>query len=105
MSVYFIFVILAAALDVAANLLLEKSDGFKKKKYGISALLLIFLAFTFLAQATKEISLSVAYASWGALGILGTVVFARIFLGQKLNIVGKIGILLVITSVVLLKTA
>ncbi len=105
MNIYFLFIVFAAVLDVAANLLLEKSDGFKHKKYGIPALMMVCLAFTLLAQVTKSIDLTIAYVSWGAMAILGTVMSARVLFGQKLNWKGWAGILMVFSSIVLLKTA
>lgn len=102
---YYSFIVLAALLDIVANLLLQKSDGFKHKKYGIPALLMVCLAFALLAQVTQVIDLTVAYVSWGAIAILGTVFSARIFLGQKLNLIGWLGILTICISIFLLKTA
>ena len=101
----FIYLILAAVLDIIANLLLQKADGFRKPQFGIPALVMVCLAFTLLAWATEHMDLTVAYVSWGALAISGTVISGRIFLGQKLNRYGWIGIALILTSIVLLKTA
>ena len=62
----------AAALDVAANLMLARSDGFKKRLIGIAALALVGLAFYCLSLAVQYMDLAVAYSMWGSLGILGT---------------------------------
>ncbi len=105
LNYHFSFIFFAAVLDIAANLLLEKSDGFRHKKYGIPALFLICGAFSLLAQATQTIDLTVAYVSWGAMAILGTVILARFAFGQKLNWRGWLGISIIFTSIVLLKTA
>ena len=43
----------AAALDVAANLMLARSDGFKKRLTGIGALALVGLAFYCLSLAVQ----------------------------------------------------
>lgn len=102
---YFGFIILAAILDVTANLLLQKSDGFRHRRFGIPALLMVCLAFTLLAQVTRVMDLTIAYVSWGAMAILGTVFSARILLGQKLNRIGWLGIAVIFTAIVVLKTA
>jgi spermidine export protein MdtI len=102
---YFLFIILAAALDVGANLLLEKSDGFKHKRFGIPALAMVCLAFTLLAQVTLYIDLTVAYISWGGMAILGTVMSARYLFGQRLNWRGWLGIAFIFSAIFLLKTA
>lgn len=104
-SYYFGLIIGGAILDIIANIFMKKSDGFRIKRYAIGALLMVFLAFTFLAQAIKEIDLAVAYASWGAIGILGTAFCGRYFFNQRLNGMGWLGIVVIIIAVVVLKTA
>ena len=101
----YLLLVFAAALDIAANMLMEKSDGFKYKKYGVPALFMICLAFTLLAQVTKVMDLAVAYVSWGGIAILGTVLCGWYFLGQKLNWKGWMGIAMIFSSILLLKTA
>ena len=49
----------AAALDVAANLMLARSDGFKKRLIGIAALALVGLAFYCLSLAVQYMDLAV----------------------------------------------
>jgi len=105
MNMYFGFIVLAAVLDVGANLLMKKSDGFKHKKFGIPALFMICLAFTLLAQATQVMDLAVAYVTWGAMAILGTIVSARFLFGQRLNRIGWLGVIVIFSAILLLKTA
>jgi spermidine export protein MdtI len=99
------FLILAAILDVSANLLLEKSDGFKHKKYGIPALVMVCVAFTLLAQVAQVMDLAIAYVTWGAMAIIGTVTAAWFLFGQRLNWIGWVGIATIFTSIIILKTA
>ena len=75
----------AAALDVAANLMLARSDGFKKRLIGIAALALVGLAFYCLSLAVQYMDLAVAYSMWGSLGILGTSLCGWLFLRQRLK--------------------
>ncbi len=95
----------SAALDVGANMLLDKSDGFRNKKLGFLAIFMVCGAFTLLAQVTKTIELTVAYVTWGAMAILGTVACGRIFLGQRLNWRGWLGLVVIVASIAILKTA
>jgi spermidine export protein MdtI len=96
---------LAAVFDIVANLLLKKSDGFKHKRFGIPALFLVCTAFTLLAHVTPYIDLTVAYVSWGAMAILGTVLSGWYFFGQRLNWIGWCGIAIILIAIVLLNTA
>lgn len=102
---YFLLIILAAGLDIGANLLLQKSDGFRHKRFGIPALLMVCIAFGLLAQVTQYIDLTVAYISWGAVAILGTVISARYLFNQRLNRIGWLGIAMILVSIVLINFA
>ena len=66
---------------------------------------MVWVAFALLGQAVRGIDLAVAYALWGALGIIGTAIGARVFFGQKLKPLGWLGMAVVISSVVVLTTA
>ena len=46
--------------------------------------------------------LSVAYSTWGAIGIIGTILGGYIFFKEKLDIVGYIGVVMVVCGVILL---
>ncbi len=99
------FLTLAIVLEIIANILLKKSDGFRRKKIGILSLLAVLGAFSALAQAVKGIDLSVAYALWGGFGIAATVAAGWILFGQRLNKKGWIGLALLLGGMVLIKLA
>ena len=67
-----IIVLGAALLDVVANMAINRSLGFRHKGWGLLGILLVLCAFTLLSEAvsTGRIDLAVAYATWGAIGIL-----------------------------------
>ena len=77
-----IYLLLAVATDVIAN---------------------IGVAFLFLAQALLTLDLSIAYATWGALGILATTFVDKLFFGLKIKPLGAFGILTMISGIVMLK--
>jgi len=97
------FIILAAILDVLANRVLELSKGFSRPLWGILALLLVGFAFFLLEKAVEYMNLAVAYASWGAIGILGTAIVGHVFLKQHLSVRGKVGIGLILCSIIILR--
>lgn len=98
-----IYLLLAVATDVIANIFLKKSNGFHNKKYGFASLALIGVAFLFLAQALLTLDLSIAYATWGALGILATTFVDKLFFGLRIKPLGFVGIATMISGIVLLK--
>ncbi|WP_434745854.1 multidrug/spermidine efflux SMR transporter subunit MdtI [Candidatus Pantoea rara] len=96
---------LAIVLEIAANISLKYSDGFKKPLHGLLSLCFVLLAFSALAQAVKGIDLSIAYAVWGAFGIIVTVAAGWLLFGQRLNRKGWTGLTLLLTGMILLKLA
>lgn len=62
-------------------------------------------AFSALAVAVKGIELSIAYALWGAFGVVATVAAGWILFNQRLNYKGWGGIILLITGMVVIKLA
>ena len=103
MTLALLLVALAAALDIAANVMLAKSCGFKKRLWGVIALLLVGLAFFCPSLAVRTLPLTIAYASWGAIGILGTSLSGWLIFGQKLKPAAYAGMVLLIGGMVFLR--
>lgn len=101
----FMFLVVAVVLDVIANVALKFSEGFRRKGFGILALLFIMLAFACLAQALQDIDLSVAYALWGSAGLCLTALSDRFLFGQQLTIIGWLGLICTMWGVTLLHSA
>lgn len=96
------FILLAALLDIVANLLLKKSNSFTHKGYALACVVMVWIAFSALALALHALPLSVAYATWGAVGIIGTTLGGYILFKENLGILGYIGIAMVVCAVILL---
>ncbi|MDF9753975.1 spermidine export protein MdtI [Pseudomonas sp. TE6288] len=105
MLIPFAWLGLAIVLEVLANLLLKYSDGFRCKGLGLASILCVLAAFTALAQAVKDIDLSLAYAIWGGFGILATVAMGWALFGQRLAGRGWLGLALLLVGMGLLKLA
>ena len=99
----FALIVAAAALDIAANVLLGASDGFRKKRPGLLALLLVGLAFFCLSLAVDVLPLTIAYASWGAIGILGTSLAGWFLFGQRLKPCAWAGMVLLLGGIIFLR--
>jgi spermidine export protein MdtI len=95
-------IVAAAGLDIAANLLLAKSEGFSRIRFGLAALAMVGLAFICLAYALRGLDLAVAYALWGSFGVLGTSLGGAVLLGQRLRAPAWAGIAMLIAGVGLL---
>lgn len=99
------FLGLAIVLEIAANIFLKLSDGFRNLWLGMLSLISVLAAFSALGQAVKGIDLTVAYALWGGFGIAATVAAGWILFGQRLNKSGWIGLGLLLLGMVLIKLA
>ena len=102
MSLALVYVVISAVLDVIANLFLKKSNAFTHKGYTIGTIVMVWAAFSVLVLALEDMPLSVAYSTWGAIGIIGTILGGYIFFKEKLDIVGYIGVVMVVCGVILL---
>ncbi|WP_235365360.1 multidrug/spermidine efflux SMR transporter subunit MdtI [Proteus terrae] len=99
------FLILAVVLEIVANIFLKMSNGFSRMELGILSLFCVLGAFSALAMAVKGIELSVAYALWGAFGIIATIAAGWILFNQRLNYKGWGGIILLLVGMVMIKFA
>ncbi len=102
-AVAVLLVAAAAALDIAANLLLAESRGFTRRLPGAAALCLVGLAFFCLYLAVEALPLTVAYAMWGALGILGTSLGGWLLFRQRVRARAFAGMALLILGLVFLR--
>lgn len=103
--VHALWLAIAIALEILANIFLKLSDGFRHKLYGCGSLVAVLAAFSALSQAVKGIDLSVAYALWGGFGIVATLAAGWVLFGQRLNGKGWLGLVLLIIGMVLIKLA
>lgn len=99
------FLILAAILDIVANVFLKYSNGFKNKIFGTLSIVFVLIAFSCLAEAVKAIDLSVAYALWGGFGLIATTLAGWLLFKQQLNWRGWLGVAGLIVGMTLLKFA
>ncbi|MBH1966449.1 MAG: multidrug/spermidine efflux SMR transporter subunit MdtI [Comamonadaceae bacterium] len=100
---HYVFMAIAIALEVAANLFIKYSDGFRKRGIGVMGIVSILASFTALSQAVKGIDLSIAYALWGGTGIIFTASAARVLFKQRLSRMGWSGILVIVLGMITLK--
>ena len=97
-SLSLLAVIVAALLDIVANLLLAKSQGFRRKFIGFASLGMVGLAFYALSLAVRDMDLA-----WGGFGILGTSIGGWLLLGQRLKPCAWLGMVLLIGGMTVLK--
>lgn len=97
-----LFVILAAVLDIFANLCVAASRGFRHIWYAVAAYILVGAAFYSLSLAVRTMDLAVAYAMWGVFGLIGTVTGGWIMFRQIPGPVAWLGMGVLIVGIMLL---
>lgn len=103
--VHVLWMLFAIGLEVAANVFIKLSDGFRRLAAGLAGIGCILLSVTALSQAMRGIDLSVAYALWGGAGIVLTALAGFALFKQKLSGAGWVGIAFVVAGISLLRLA
>lgn len=103
MSIAMMYLLGSVVLDIIANLSLERSAGFKRRAWGMLAVVAIMAAFALLALAVQTMDLLIAYAIWGVLSITGTALATWAVFGQRLNWISWLGISLLILAILLMR--
>lgn len=95
----------AIAAEVIATSALKLSAGFTKLLPSVVVAVGYILSFVLLAQALKQLQVSVAYAIWSGVGTAAVAVIGVVALNEPVTAAKILGILLIIGGVVLLNVA
>ena len=100
-----LYLVLAIIFETSGTTLLKVSNGFTVVFPSIGAIISYALCFLFLSYALRTIDISVAYAIWGALGILLISAIGMIFLHESVSVIKVASILLIVLGTVGLRLA
>ncbi len=100
-----IYLTLAIIFETSGTTLLKLSNGFTVLFPSIGAILSYALCFLFLSYALRTIDMGIAYAIWGALGILLISTIGILFLHESISVIKVVSILLIILGTVGLRLA
>ncbi|SFS17141.1 spermidine export protein MdtI [Dyella sp. OK004] len=103
--IHLLYLAIAIALEVVANVLMKLSHGFERKGPALAAIGCALAAFTALSYAIEGIELSVAYGVWGGVGLVATAVSGIVMFHERLRPSGWLGLALIMAGVVLMKFA
>lgn len=97
------YVELALAIigEVIGTNFMKASAGFTKMMPTTVTIIAYIACFYFFAQSLKTVNLSVAYATWGGLGIILTSIIAVTVWHESISRPELLGIVLIIAGVVL----
>jgi small multidrug resistance pump len=97
-----LYLVVAIISEVAGTSALKPAEGFTKLVPSCVVVLGYATAFYFLSLTLKTIPVGIAYAIWSGAGTALVVFIAWVFMGQKLDVAGAFGIMLIIAGVLVL---
>ena len=100
-----LYLILAIIFETVGTTALKLSNGFSVLVPSIGTVFSYVLSFLFLSYALKTIDISVAYAIWGAFGILLISTIGVIFFNEQLSIIKVVSILFIVLGTIGLRLA
>lgn len=98
---YYLYLALAIVLECGGTFLMKLSDGFSQLWPSVGCLALYGLCFAVFSKALQGLPLSVAYASWGALGIVLATGISAVAFKEPLNALVVAGVVVCIVGVVM----
>ncbi|MCX4274263.1 MAG: multidrug efflux SMR transporter [Candidatus Gastranaerophilales bacterium] len=100
-----VYLILAIIFETLGTTALKMSNGFSVLLPSVMTTIAYILCFLFLSFALKTIDVSVAYAIWGAFGILLISAIGMIFFHESVSFIKITSILLIVLGTIGLKLA
>lgn len=91
----------AVAFEVAGALGLRFSEGFTLVVPTVAALAAFALALFLVSRVMKTLPVSIAYPVWAGGGTAGVALIGILALGEELNLVKAVGLVLVVVGVVI----
>ncbi len=97
----YLFLLVAIIGEVVGTNLLKATDGFSKLLPTIYTIIAYVISFYFLSLSFKTIPISVAYAIWGAIGIILITLFSVLVWKEPLNVMTIIGLCFIIMGTII----
>lgn len=97
------FLILAGIFEIVWASSLKYTEGFTKLTPSIFTVAAMLISFWFLSLSLKTLPLSISYAVWTGIGIVGSVFFGILWLGEPASVLRLFFIILILIGIVGLK--
>jgi small multidrug resistance pump len=98
-----IYLGIAILSEVIATASLKSTEGFTKIWPSMLVLVGYSAAFYFLSLTLEDIPIGIAYAIWSGVGVATITIVSVVFMDQKIDIAGVLGIALIVVGVIILR--
>ena len=98
-----IYLSIAILSEVIATASLKSTEGFTKLWPSVLVLVGYSAAFYFLSLTLEDIPIGIAYAIWSGVGVATITIVSVVFMDQKIDIAGVLGIVLIVVGVIVLR--
>lgn len=102
---YWILLVLAGLFESVFAIGLKVSDGFSKPIPSLLTAIAIAASMLLMSFAMRGIPVSIAYAVWVGIGVVGSFTLCHLFLHESVNALQLISVGLIIAGVIGLKIA
>ncbi|QNQ81614.1 DMT family transporter [Lactobacillus sp. PV012] len=92
---------IAIVAEVIGTNFMKASAGFTKLWPSVITVISYLICFYALSLSLKTLNLSVAYATWGGVGIILTTIIGIMFWHQNISLAQVVGITLIVIGVVI----
>jgi quaternary ammonium compound-resistance protein SugE len=97
------WLILGGCFEVGFTTSLRFVDGFRNLPWTIAFLVSVTVSMGLLEYASRTIPMGTAYAVWGAIGAIGTVIVGMLWFGEPATTVRMLLILVIVGAIAGLK--
>lgn len=93
---------LAIAAELTGTTALKYADGFANPLPSAAVVAGYLSAFYLLSLALRDLDLGLVYATWSAVGIVGSVAIGTVLFDESVDATGLVGVALILAGVVVL---
>ena len=98
-----VWLIIGGLFEVGFTTSLRFVDGFRNVPWTLAFLVSVAISMALLEVASRSISMGTAYAVWGGIGAVGTVVVGLAFFGEPSSLIRVLLILVIVAAIAGLK--
>jgi quaternary ammonium compound-resistance protein SugE len=98
-----IYLLIAGIFEVCWAVAIKYCDGFKPTFSLFFVIISMTLSMVFLWLATRNLPMSIAYAVWVGIGVVGVFAYGILFLKEPISIINMLFMALILTGIIGLK--